>query len=83
MSGNDAIRVAGTVIEALPKGRFRIQLANGHRLVARVLRRDADRIVGVRVGDELNLRVSPGDMSQGTVETIFKNKQNNESSRVS
>ena len=71
MSGIDAIRVTGTVIEALPKGRFRVELANGHRVIARVLRRDADRFVGIAVKSELGLRVSPGDMSQGVVETVF------------
>lgn len=83
MSGIDAIRIAGTVIEALPKGRFRVELVNGHQVIARVLRRDAGRFVGIEVKDELKLRVSPGDMSQGTVETVLKTKQNNESSRVS
>jgi translation initiation factor IF-1 len=74
VSGNDAIRIAGTVTETLPKGRFRVQLANGHRLVARVLRKDADEFGGIRSGDELRLRVCPGDMSQGIVDEILKTK---------
>jgi translation initiation factor IF-1 len=63
------------VIEALPVGRFRIQLANGHQLVARVLRRDAERLFGIQAKDELEVRASPGDMSHGTVEKILKTKQ--------
>ena len=74
MSGTDAIRVAGTVIEALPQGRFRVQLANGHQLVARVLRRDAGRLASVGLGDVLDLRVSPGDMSHGTIDKILETK---------
>ena len=75
MSGIDAIRVTGTVIEALPQGRFRVQLANGHRLVARVMRRDADRLSGIRMGDELDLRVSPGDMAHGSVDKVLKTRK--------
>lgn len=74
MSGNDAIRIAGTVTETLPKGRFRVRLGNGHRLVVRVLRRDLEKFGRINSGEELQLRVCPGDMSQGIVEEILKTK---------
>ena len=34
MAGEDAFQVEGRVIEALPNGTFRVELANGHRLTA-------------------------------------------------
>ena len=74
MSGIDAIRIAGTVTEILPKGRFRVELGNGHRLVARILRRDVEKFGRIESGEELQLRVCPGDMSQGFVEKILKTK---------
>lgn len=72
MPGNDAIRIGAVVEKVMPAGRFRVVLENGHRLIARVLRRRADEFAAVRVGDELQVRLSPGDMSQGTVEQILK-----------
>lgn len=74
MPGNDAIELAGTVMEVLPAGRYRVRLANGHRLVARVVRRRQAELGPIRIGDRLTMLVSPGDMSQGIVENILERK---------
>jgi translation initiation factor IF-1 len=74
MPGNDAIKLAGTVIEALPAGRYRVQLVNGHCLVARVVRRRQQEIGPIPNGDRVWMAVSPSDMSQGVVEKILERK---------
>jgi translation initiation factor IF-1 len=74
MPGNDAIELAGTVMEVLPAGRYRVRLPNGHQLVARVVRRRQTELGPIRIGDRLAMLVSPGDMSQGIVENILERK---------
>jgi len=83
MPGNDAIQLEGRVTVVLPAGRVRVDLANGHQLVARVTMRRRQDIGALQVGDRVVLAVSPGDMSQGTVETVLERIAKNESSRVS
>lgn len=74
MPGNDAIELAGAVIETLPAGRYRVELVNGHRLVARVVRRQQVEFGLIQMGDQLLMAVSPSDMSQGVVKKILERK---------
>ena len=71
MSGDDAIRLEGTVIEALPTARWRVRLKNGHCLVARALRRRLSAVGPVEVGDRLLLTASPADLSHGIIEAVL------------
>lgn len=72
MPGNDAIELEAAVITVLPAGRLRVRLVNGHGLIARIPRRNQERLGSVGVGDSVLVTVSPGDMSQGVVGTILK-----------
>lgn len=74
MPGDDAIELEAEVIAVLPAGRLRVQLANGHRLVARVIRRRQASVGPVQAGDRLAVVVNPGDFSQGVVEQILNDK---------
>lgn len=67
MPGADLIRLDGTVVEALPNGLFRVELANGHRVLAHAARRDQDKLGGVAVGARLKLEMTPFDMSCGRI----------------
>ena len=69
MAGPDAIRVEGVVIATLPKSLFRVELPNGHRILAFVgvrLRAEADQILS---GDKVVVEMTPFDMSQGRITT--------------
>jgi len=83
MPGNDAIDLEAEVIGLLPAGRLQVRLANGHQLVARVVRRRQAELGLVTVGDRIQLSVSPGDFAQGVVKNILKRITIHESSRVS
>lgn len=83
MPGNDAIELEAAVTAVLPAGRLRARLENGHELIARIPRRNQERLGAVGVGDSVLVTVSPGDMSQGVVGTILKRIKKHESSRVS
>ena len=73
MARADAISVEGIVIEALPNKTYRVELANGHRLLAFIAgkaRRNLNQFV---VGQQVMLELSPFDLSQGRI--IHKNQQ--------
>jgi translation initiation factor IF-1 len=82
MPGNDAIELETEVIDLLPAGRLRVRLSNGHRLIARVVRRQQAEMGLLAVGDRLLVNVSPSDMSQGVVKKVLNRITKHESSRV-
>ncbi|MCL4786479.1 MAG: translation initiation factor IF-1 [Verrucomicrobia bacterium] len=72
MAGADAFQVEGVVSEVLPNGTYRVQLANGHRLLAFVAGRARLRFAGLAVGDRVRLQLTPYDLSQGRI--LIKSK---------
>jgi translation initiation factor IF-1 len=67
MSGNDAFRVEGVVLEALANGTYRVELANGHRLLAFVAGRAKPGFRPLVPGDKVKLQLTPFDLSQGRI----------------
>jgi len=65
MSGADACTASGVIVNVLRAGVVRVELPNGHQLVARRLRRDLKRPMDLRVGAAVEVDVSPADPSQG------------------
>ena len=63
----EAFRVEGRVIEALPNGTFRAELANGHRLTAFVTGRARKDFTGLQPGDQVKLQLTPYDLSVGRI----------------
>jgi translation initiation factor IF-1 len=61
----DAFRVEGRVIEALPNGTFRVELANGHRLLAFTTSLTQQEFAGAKPGDKVKLQLTPFDLSTG------------------
>ena len=68
MPGQDAIRLEGTVIEVLKEALlFRVELANGHRLLGHVSKRRQREAAALKNGDKVNLEMSPFDFSKGRI----------------
>jgi translation initiation factor IF-1 len=67
MAGENAFRVEGRVIEALPNGTFRAELSNGHRLTAFVAGREKKIFAGLKAGDQVKLQLTPYDLSVGRI----------------
>ncbi len=67
MPGADAIQVEGIVLEALPNRTFRVQLANGHRLLAFLAGRARLDFTRLAPGDKVKLEMSPYDLSEGRI----------------
>lgn len=67
MSGESAFVVEGAVVERLANGLLRVELANGHRLLGHVARRQRELAARVAVGAMVTVKLSPGDLSHGHV----------------
>jgi len=50
-----------------PPATFVVELANGHRVFARVLLKQREKMPGINLGDRVNLEISPADFSNGVV----------------
>jgi translation initiation factor IF-1 len=67
MAVNDAIEAEGRIVEVLAGSLFRVELANGHRLVAHVSGRRRLVFERMAVGDSVKVRLSPYDLSKGSI----------------
>jgi translation initiation factor IF-1 len=63
----DAIEVQGTVVEPLPNGMFRVELENGHRVLAMVSGKMRMHFIRVLPGDRVTVELSPYDLTRGRV----------------
>jgi len=62
MSKQDVIEVEGTVIEPLPNAMFRVELQNGHRVLAHVSGKIRMNFIRILSGDRVMVELSPYDL---------------------
>ena len=67
MSRDDAIEVEGTVLEPLPNAMFRVQLDNGHRVLAHVSGKMRMHFIRILPGDRVKVELSPYDLTRGRI----------------
>jgi translation initiation factor IF-1 len=72
MPKKEAIEVEGTVVEALPNATFRVELANGHRVLAHISGKIRVHYIRVLPGDKVLVELSPYDLSRGRITYRFK-----------
>jgi translation initiation factor IF-1 len=63
----DAIEVEGAVIEALPHAMFKVELANGHRVLAHFKGKARANPAPLKPGDKVKLEMSLFDLSNGCI----------------
>ncbi len=63
----DAIRVEGKVVEKLPNAMFRIELENGHKVLAHVSGKMRMHFIRILPGDVVSVELSPYDLSRGRI----------------
>lgn len=68
----EAIQVEGTVVEALPNAMFRVELENGHRVLAHVAGRMRMHFIRILPGDKVTVELSPYDLTRGRI--VFRSK---------
>jgi translation initiation factor IF-1 len=67
MARTDAIEVEGAVVEALPRAMYRVELANGHRVLAHFKGKARVNPVLLTPGEKVMLELSPFDLSNGCI----------------
>ena len=72
MAKEDAIEVEGTVVEPLPNAMFRVELENGHRVLAHVSGKMLMNFIRILPGDKVKVELSPYDLTRGRITYRFK-----------
>lgn len=67
MAKEEGIEVEGSVIEPLPNAMFRVELDNGHRVLAHVAGKMRMHFVRILPGDRVKLELSPYDLTRGRI----------------
>ena len=68
----DAIQVEGTVREALPNTQFRVDLDNGHSVLAHISGKMRQHYIRILPGDKVVVELSPYDLSRGRITYRYK-----------
>ncbi|MFW5893629.1 MAG: translation initiation factor IF-1 [Verrucomicrobiota bacterium] len=64
---NDTVRVEGTVKERLPNTMFRVELENGHEILAHISGKMRMHFIRILPGDTVVVEMSPYDLSKGRI----------------
>lgn len=67
MSKEDAIEVEGTVLEPLPNAMFKVELANGHKILAHISGKMRMHYIKILPGDKVTVELSPYDLTRGRI----------------
>ncbi|ADE56786.1 MULTISPECIES: translation initiation factor IF-1 [Aminobacterium] len=69
---DDVIEVRGTVIEPLPNAMFRVELENGHKILAHVSGKMRMHFIRILPGDKVLVEISPYDLTRGRIVYRYK-----------
>ena len=72
MAKEDVIEVEGTVLEALPNTNFKVELENGHQVLAHISGKLRMNYIKILPGDKVKLELSPYDLTKGRI--IWRDK---------
>lgn len=72
LSKEDVIEVQGKVLEPLPNAMFRVELDNGHRVLAHVSGKIRMHFIRILPGDRVTIELSPYDLTRGRIVYRFK-----------
>ena len=72
MAKEDTIEVEGTVVEALPNTNFKVELENGHQILAHISGKLRMNYIKILPGDKVKLELSPYDLTKGRI--IWRDK---------
>ncbi|AKF82030.1 translation initiation factor IF-1 [Myxococcus sp. MISCRS1] len=67
MPKDDSIEVEGTVMEPLPNAMFRVELDNGHRVLAHISGKMRMHFIRILPGDKVKVELSPYDLTRGRI----------------
>lgn len=67
MAKKDSIEVEGRIVELLPNTMFRVELPNGHRILAHISGKMRLHFIRILPGDKVLLEMSPYDLTKGRI----------------
>jgi translation initiation factor IF-1 len=69
---DDTILVEGTVVEPLPNAMFRVELENGHKVLAHISGKMRMNYIRILPGDRVQVELTPYDLSRGRITYRYK-----------
>ena len=72
MAKDDVIEVKGKVMEPLPNAMFRVELENGHKILAHVSGKMMMHFIRILPGDKVLLQLTPYDLTRGRIVYRYK-----------
>jgi len=72
MSKEDVIEVEGKVLEPLPNAMFKVELNNGHQVLAHVSGKIRMQFIRILPGDRVTVELSPYDLTRGRITYRYK-----------
>ncbi len=72
MTKEEAIQVEGTILEPLPNAMFKVELENGHKVLAHISGKMRMHFIKILPGDVVTIELSPYDLTRGRI--IFRGK---------
>lgn len=68
----EVIELDGTIVETLPSAQFRVELSNGHKIIAHVAGKMRKHFIRIVPGDSVTVELTPYDLTKGRI-TYRKN----------
>lgn len=66
-SNKEVIELSGTIVETLPGAQFRVELENGHQIIAHVAGRMRKHFIRIVPGDSVTVELTPYDLTKGRI----------------
>ena len=67
MAKEEAIQMEGTVVETLPNTMFRVELENGHKIIAHISGKMRKHYIRIMTGDAVTVELTPFDLEKGRI----------------
>jgi translation initiation factor IF-1 len=67
MAKDDVVEFEGTILEALPSAMFRVELENGHEILAHVSGKIRKNFIRILPGDTVKVEMTPYDLTRGRI----------------
>ena len=72
MSKEDSIEMQGTILETMPNTMFRVELENGHVVIAHISGKMRKNYIRILTGDKVTVQLTPYDLSKGRI--VFRSR---------
>ncbi len=72
MAKEEPIKIDGSILETLPNATFRVELENGHKVLAHISGKMRMHFIKILPGDKVTVELSPYDLNRGRITYRYK-----------